>query len=70
MCDLESMCLSSRFKLIRKTSGVVRMLLTFDLTKDGSTRLTYVSIHWVDRGTGKPKEIGEVNERDVCECDG
>jgi hypothetical protein len=46
------------------------MLPTFDLTKDESTRLTYVSIHWVDRGTGKPKDIDEVNERDVCECDG
>ncbi len=27
-------------------------------------------IHWVDRGTGVPKDRDEVNEREVCECDG
>ena len=26
--------------------------------------------HWVARGTGTPKDIDEVNRRDVCECDG
>jgi hypothetical protein len=26
-------------------------------------------IHWVDRGTGTPKDRDEVNRRDVCECD-
>ncbi len=27
-------------------------------------------IHWVDRGTGIPKDRDEVNRREVCECDG
>ena len=27
-------------------------------------------IHWVDRGTGTPKDRDDVNRRDVCECDG
>ncbi len=27
-------------------------------------------IHWVDRGTGTPKDRDEVNRRDVYECDG
>ncbi len=27
-------------------------------------------IHWVDRGTGTPKDRDEVNKREVCECDG
>ena len=29
-------------------------------------------IHWVDRGTGTPKDKDrdEVNRRQVCECDG
>ncbi len=27
-------------------------------------------IHWVDRGTGTPKDKDEVNRGDVCECDG
>ena len=27
-------------------------------------------IHRVDRGTGTPKDIDEVNKREVCECDG
>ena len=27
-------------------------------------------IHWVDRGTGTPKDKDEVNRREVCECDG
>ncbi len=27
-------------------------------------------IHWVDRGIGTPKDRGEVNRREVCECDG
>ncbi len=27
-------------------------------------------IHWVDRGTGTPKDRDEVNRREVCECDG
>jgi hypothetical protein len=27
-------------------------------------------IHWVDRGTGIPKDRDEVNRRDVFECDG
>ena len=27
-------------------------------------------IHWVARGTGKPKDSDEVNRREVCECDG
>ena len=27
-------------------------------------------IHWVDRGTGTPKDRDEVNIREVCECDG
>ena len=26
-------------------------------------------IHWVDRGTGTPKDRDEVNRRDVYECD-
>jgi hypothetical protein len=26
--------------------------------------------HWVVRGTGTPKDIDEVNKREVCECDG
>ncbi len=26
--------------------------------------------HWVDRGTGTPKDKGEVNRREVGECDG
>ena len=25
-------------------------------------------IHWVDRGTGTPKDRDEVNRREVCEC--
>ncbi len=35
-----------------------------------STRLGYTGSHWVDRGTGTPKDRDEVNRRDVCECDG
>ena len=27
-------------------------------------------IHWVDRGTGTPKDRDEVNRREVCKCDG
>ncbi len=27
-------------------------------------------IHWVGRGTGTPKDRDEVNNREVCECDG
>jgi hypothetical protein len=27
-------------------------------------------MHWVDRGTGIPKDRDEVNRREVCECDG
>jgi hypothetical protein len=28
-------------------------------------------MHWVDRGTGTPKDRDEVNRREVfCECDG
>jgi hypothetical protein len=27
-------------------------------------------IHWVDRGTGTPKDIDAVNIWEVCECDG
>jgi hypothetical protein len=27
-------------------------------------------IHWVVRGTGTPKDGEEVNNREVCECDG
>ena len=27
-------------------------------------------IHWVDRGTGIPKDRDEVNRREVSECDG
>jgi hypothetical protein len=27
-------------------------------------------IHWVDRGTGTPKDRDEVNNREDCECDG
>ncbi len=27
-------------------------------------------MHWVDRGTGTPKDRDEVNNREVCECDG
>ncbi len=27
-------------------------------------------IHWVDRGTGTPKNKDEVNRQDICECDG
>jgi hypothetical protein len=27
-------------------------------------------IHWVDRGTGIPKDRDEVHRREVCECDG
>ncbi len=27
-------------------------------------------IHWVDRGTGIPKDRDEVNRREVYECDG
>ena len=26
-------------------------------------------MHWVDRGTGTPKDKDEVNKRDVYECD-
>jgi hypothetical protein len=26
-------------------------------------------IHWVDRGTGTPKDKDEVNTREVSECD-
>jgi hypothetical protein len=35
---------------------------------DESTYLVY--LHWVDRGTGIPKDRDEVNRREVCECDG
>ncbi len=27
-------------------------------------------IHWVTRGTGTSKDKGEVNRREVSECDG
>ena len=27
-------------------------------------------IHWVPRGTGKPKDRDDVNRREVGECDG
>jgi hypothetical protein len=27
-------------------------------------------IHWVERGTGTPKDRDEVNIREVYECDG
>ena len=26
-------------------------------------------IHWVERGTGTPKDRDEVNKQEVCECD-
>ncbi len=26
-------------------------------------------IHWVARGTRTPKDRGEVNKQEVCECD-
>jgi hypothetical protein len=28
------------------------------------------TLHWVGRGTGTPKDRDEVNNREVCECDG
>jgi hypothetical protein len=27
-------------------------------------------IHWVERGTGAPKDTDEFNSREVCQCDG
>ncbi len=27
-------------------------------------------IHWVEVGTGTPKDRDEVNRQEVCECDG
>ncbi len=27
-------------------------------------------IHWVERGTGTPKDKDEVNRREISECDG
>jgi hypothetical protein len=27
-------------------------------------------IHWVERGTGTPKDKDEFNKRESCECDG
>ncbi len=40
--------------------------------KDYNLKLRNYSflIHWVGRGTGTPKDIDEVNKREVCECDG
>ncbi len=30
----------------------------------------YYETHWVGRGTGTPKDKDEVNNREVCECEG
>ncbi len=39
--------------------------------KDYKLKLRKVPLlHWVGRGTGTPKDIDEVNNREVCECDG
>ncbi len=39
-------------------------------TKNESWGIYTARIHWVDRGTGTPKDRDEVNRREVCECDG
>ena len=48
------------------------MYMSVGVMKDYKLKLRKLRtrIHWVDRGTGTPKDRDEVNRREVCECDG
>ena len=42
----------------------------FGGAEGGNVNVSDLVPHWVDRGTGTPKDRDEVNEREVCGCDG
>ncbi len=49
-----------------------KMYMSVGVMKDYKLKLrSYTTlILWVVRGTGTPKDSDEVNNREVCECDG
>jgi hypothetical protein len=44
--------------------------MSVGVMKDYKRRDLHARTHWVGRGTETPKDKDEVNNREVCECEG